>query len=87
MKAFLYKVEVFDGDVAYIHSIPKTIKEVYIPELKLVFNEDGGLFQSESPRNVKNFYQIKIPERIANDLLECFKSLEYKNYIIKNIFQ
>ena len=51
MKAFKYEVSITEGALAMSHGWSEKIKEIWVPEFGIVFNEKYGAFMSKAPRN------------------------------------
>jgi hypothetical protein len=51
MKAYKYEVSVCEGGLALSHGFVEKIREIWIPELGIIFNEKFGAFKSKEPRN------------------------------------
>lgn len=51
MKAFKYEVSVVEGALAISHGWSEKIKEIWVPDFNIVFNEKYGAFMSKTPRN------------------------------------
>jgi hypothetical protein len=47
----MYEVSIVEGSLAMTHGWSERIKEVWVPEFNIVFNEKYGAFRSETPRN------------------------------------
>jgi hypothetical protein len=51
MKAYMYEVSVVEGALAMTHGWSERIREIWVPEFNIIFNEKYGAFRSETPRN------------------------------------
>jgi len=51
MKAYMYEVSIVEGSLAMTHGWSQRIKEIWVPEFNIIFNEKDGAFYSETPRN------------------------------------
>lgn len=49
--AFEYERIVFDSVMDAIHDEGEVVKEIFIPSLKLVFNQKGHCYPAEGPQN------------------------------------
>ena len=62
MKAYLYTVAVTDGAVGMAHGWTYPIQEVFIPELKIIFNNEDGAFKEDKARSQKDLKEIEIDD-------------------------
>ncbi len=51
MKAYKYEVSICEGALALSHGFAEKIREIWIPDFEIVFNEKFGAFKSKEPRN------------------------------------
>ena len=84
MKAISYKVKVTEGSLAMSHNFFETIKEIFIPELKIAFNEKGFIFKTEEPRAKGK--KINISEDVSKQLEMCTRYKDKAEKIAKSIF-
>lgn len=82
MKAKKYITKVSDSAIDRIHNFSYTIKEIFIPELKICFNEKGYVFQFEDVRTDGDVEEIEIDDFFAKKLKMY---VERKNDIEENI--
>lgn len=71
MKAILYKIEVYEGFLAFNHHMGQEIWEIYIPREHMCVNEKAGVFESDKPRGSKYKTEIDISQKSV-DILEEF---------------
>ena len=50
MKAFKYYIDISEGPIAAIHGMSHRVKEMFIPDLGLYVNEEGGAFVDNMER-------------------------------------
>ena len=80
VRAYRYKVEVYDSPLHYSHRISRWIEEIYFPGHGVVCNVDfGGLFGrpsrlnafSSGPRNGDEaLEEIEVPADLAADIID-----------------
>jgi hypothetical protein len=51
MKAYKYEVSICEGALELSHGWSNKIKEIWIPDFEIIFNEKNGAFSSKEPRN------------------------------------
>jgi hypothetical protein len=85
-KAVGYYTKIFQTSLHYSHSIGETILEIWIPELKICFNELGGVFSSEEPRE-KNSTPVQVDDTTVNMLMTKISLDETVRSNLKTIFE
>ena len=87
MKAYYYEVEVHDSTLSISHSwMKRKIKEAFIPDYDICFNEDGYVFENNEPRN-KNYKEVDIDEEVI-DVLEAYLEIkEDLDSVISDFFE
>jgi len=93
MKAIKYQTKICDSVLDGVHGFYYNITEIYIPKLKMAFNEKGGLFKIDkhnssrvSKENISNVENIEVKKE---DMLVLIDFLEHKqncSKIIKEYF-
>ena len=80
VRAYRYKVEVYDSPLHYVHRAGRWIEEIYFPDQGVVCNVDfGGFFGgpsrlnafSSGPRNGEEaLEEIEVPADLAADIID-----------------
>jgi len=85
MKALKYKVTV---QMDPVHSWSRhEIQEVWLPDCKACFNEEGGIFQSDEPRALEDqCEEIFVPPFWCDTLSKFLKKKSQIEGFIKEIF-
>ncbi len=83
MKAIKYKVKI-TTDIA--HGFGEVIKEIFIPESKVVINERGFAFRSEEARDNIEVEEIEIDDEDAYILGDYVDSLNKLKSITEKLF-
>ena len=81
MKAFKYKLNVYEGTMDFIHCGGHTIEEIFIPDENIAFNEQS-VFKCHQSRGDSQpaIEKIEVDDKFV-DILK--KYLKYKNKIEK----
>jgi hypothetical protein len=85
MKAYLYSIRVCEGVVASIHSMTYTVREIFIPKLKIAFNDQKYFFECDKARE-KKFKIIEIPDDLAITIKQAVASSEEAKLEIDEYF-
>lgn len=81
MDAKSYKIDVFPDPTK---DIRKTIKEIYIPQIGICVNSEGGVFKCDGPREaVDGIYEKE--EVIYLDVINLQQYVKYKEKVNKII--
>lgn len=84
MKAYKYKVKT---SIDAVHSWgDQIIDEIWVPDLKIVVNEKGFVFHSDTPREEKDNVEIEIDDSTVSILETHMSSLERLNTVINHLF-
>ena len=83
MKAFKYYIEVSEGPIAAVHGMSHWVKEMFVPDLGLYVNEEGGAFVENAERldfalkNIKTSQatEVDLPPEQHSDLEELKKAI------------
>lgn len=86
MKAFIYKTEVCDSVLDSIHNFKYYIKEVYIPEKNIVFNEKGYVFLGDGKPRSNDVYEYEIDKWVVHSLEHYINAQKAIQICVKNVF-
>jgi hypothetical protein len=85
MKGIFYTTTVFESSLDIVHGFGTDIFEIFIPELKICFNNLGYAFHSEDIRKPKTvFTEVELSSSFVTLLQEKIKLEEiYKDHTSK----
>ena len=74
VKAIKYKTKIYEGILDHVHGSYQIIEEVYIPSIRVCFNDRGFAFLSESPReNIQGKEKIEIDAQVVKKIAQFVK--------------
>jgi len=85
MKALQYDVTVYESDLDLSHDMGQTIKEIYIPDVNIAFNDKGFLFEPTSERAMVNPIEIYVADVVVNMLVDFLKKKKVIDEMLKEI--
>lgn len=88
MKALFYKITIHESVIAMVHGFGEAIKEVYIPKLKIAFNEKNSVFKTNSSRyeSATDITEIELDDDFVNVIQNCVKVQETFEKAATNFF-
>jgi len=88
VEAIKYKTKVCEGTLDFVHGCYQIIEEVYIPSIRVCFNDRGFAFLSESPReNIQGKEKIEIDAQVVKKIAQFVKiQQEIKTNYFKAVF-
>jgi phage gp29-like protein len=82
MVAHIYDLTVYEGAIARAHDMGRTIKEVWIPDLKLIVNKEFQ-FHAPGPRHEKDAPVARLD--LNADQIQKFSSYEEVLQILERV--
>lgn len=76
MRAIKYKVEVYEGVLAFSHGFSKEIVEIFIPQEKIAFNFDEYFHAHRIEKARGKGKEIKLDDKFAYRVIEFVKIYE-----------
>lgn len=86
MKAVIYVVECSDSVLDSVHGGGYPVVEVFVPKLKIGFNERKGMFAAGTPR-ADGGVDIEVPAKLAKRILQHVKERGYLEGKIVHLFK
>ena len=81
MKALKYKLFIYEGTMDFVHEGGHTIEEIFIPDEKIIFNEQFVFKYPDARADIQTAIEkIEVDDKFV-DILK--KYLKYKNKIEK----
>lgn len=73
-----YKLLVYEGVLAWTHGMGHFIEEIYLPELSLAFNLEGGAFKPDPDRykDAEHLGDVEVADEDAKILAESVELKE-----------
>jgi len=93
VKAIKYQTKICDSVLDSVHGFFYNINEIYVPKLKIAFNEKGGLFKINkdnesriSPNNIFNVKNIIVKKADMEVLIDFLENKANCSSIVKDYF-